>query len=174
MFRCVARYGYKDIRKEDHRVFEQLLVESLEKFLRRESQEIALEASTIEPDVVTEPDETSVRFSDSQSVETTDELHVPLLFRHTTGGIEDLPASAFPEEEPGLEYELSALQEATASGFTYLLAHGEVRARKESFFTKKLMVNYFYGFLRRNCRAGTANLRVPHMNIIRVGMTYMV
>ncbi|KAJ3707533.1 hypothetical protein LUZ61_011238 [Rhynchospora tenuis] len=174
MFRCVARYGYKDIRKEDHRVFEQLLVESLEKFLRREAQEIALETSTIEPDVVTEPDETSVHFSDSQSVETTNDLHVPLLSGHTTGGIEDLPASVFPEEEPALEYELSALREATASGFTYLLAHGEVRAKKESFFVKKLMVNYFYGFLRRNCRAGTANLRVPHMNIIRVGMTYMV
>ncbi|KAJ4758599.1 Potassium transporter [Rhynchospora pubera] len=174
MFRCVARYGYKDIRKEDHRVFEQLLVDSLEKFLRREAQEIALESSTVEPDVVTEPDETSVRFSDSQSVETTNDLHVPLLSGHMTSGIENLPESAFPEEEPALEYELSALREATASGFTYLLAHGEVRAKKESFFVKKLMVNYFYGFLRRNCRAGTANLRVPHMDIIRVGMTYMV
>ncbi|KAK8962118.1 putative potassium transporter 12 [Platanthera guangdongensis] len=41
MFRCVARYGYKDVRKEDHRTFEQLLVDSLDKFLRKEAQELA-------------------------------------------------------------------------------------------------------------------------------------
>ncbi|KAK9277644.1 hypothetical protein L1049_007190 [Liquidambar formosana] len=44
MFRCVARYGYKDVRKEDHHAFEQLLVESLEKFLRREAQDLAWKA----------------------------------------------------------------------------------------------------------------------------------
>lgn len=34
MFRSVARYGYKDVRKEDHHAFEQLLIESLEKFFK--------------------------------------------------------------------------------------------------------------------------------------------
>ncbi|GAB2280434.1 Putative potassium transporter 12 [Dionaea muscipula] len=60
LFRCVARYGYKDVRKEDHHAFEQLLVESLEKFLRREAQDLALEANfnnefsvTVRPTVLT-------------------------------------------------------------------------------------------------------------------------
>ena len=41
--RCVARFGYKDVIKEDHHIFDRILVESLEKFLRREAQELALE-----------------------------------------------------------------------------------------------------------------------------------
>eukprot|EP00249_Psilotum_nudum_P018190 c26681_g1_i1 orf=98-2524(+) len=43
LFRCVARYGYKDIRKEDHFIFEQLLILSLEAFICQEAQDYALE-----------------------------------------------------------------------------------------------------------------------------------
>ncbi|KAG2634807.1 hypothetical protein PVAP13_2NG331412 [Panicum virgatum] len=181
MFRCVARYGYKDVRKEDHGFFEQLLVESLEKFLRREAQEIALETSTMEA----ERDDISVVSEVPQSPACEGDLQTPLLSDQRSGdhnrmGTRDdsspvLPSSSMSaEEDPALEYELEALREAMASGFTYLLAHGDVRARKESFFTKKFIINYFYAFLRRNCRAGTATLKVPHSNIMRVGMTYMV
>ncbi|XP_066397302.1 potassium transporter 23-like [Miscanthus floridulus] len=181
MFRCVARYGYKDIRKEDHGFFEQLLAESLEKFLRREAQEIAFEASTMEA----ERDDISVVSEVPQSPACDGDLQTPLLSDQrsgdnnrmvTTDGSDPvLPSSSMSaEEDPGLEYELAALREAMASGFTYLLAHGDVRARKESVFTKKFVINYFYAFLRRNCRAGTATLKVPHSNVMRVGMTYMV
>ncbi|EYU31285.1 hypothetical protein MIMGU_mgv1a0220461mg, partial [Erythranthe guttata] len=87
-----------------------------------------------------------------------------------------LPESSMTggDVDPGLEYELAALREASGSGFTYLLGHGDVRAAKSSFFVKKLVVNYFYAFLRRNCRGGAATMRVPHMNVMRVEMTYMV
>ncbi|KAK9119660.1 hypothetical protein Scep_017753 [Stephania cephalantha] len=177
MFRCIARYGYKDIRKEDHHAFEQLLVESLEKFLRREAQDLALETGIADMEF----DSVSVRSRDDglQGSEAGD-LHVPLL---NARNIEEAGTSTSPElatsnlpvdEDPSLEYELSALREAMDSGFTYLLAHGDVRARKESWFLKKLVINYFYAFLRRNCRAGAANMSVPHMNIMQVGMTYMV
>ena len=185
MFRCVARYGYKDVRKEDHGFFEHLLVESLEKFLRREAQELALEASTMEP----ERDDVS-GVSEAPPFRAAaagggGDLHVPLLsdqrlgddnrMSGTEGSVPLLPTSSIsPEEDPSLEYELAALREAIASGFTYLLAHGDVRATKQSFFTKKFIINYFYAFLRRNCRVGTATLKVPHSNIMRVGMTYMV
>ncbi|KAM7250591.1 hypothetical protein ACFE04_022474 [Oxalis oulophora] len=164
MFRCIARYGYKDIRKEDHHLFEQLLVESLEKFLHREAQEVALEH-------IDNSEIDSIRSRNS------DDLSVPLLHdeRFEDGALGILPSSDLPlDEDPSLEYELSALKEAMDSGFTYLLAHGDVRAKKNSVFIKKLVINYFYAFLRRNCRANAASLRVPHMNILEVGMTYMV
>ncbi|XVF84931.1 hypothetical protein PTKIN_Ptkin17bG0078700 [Pterospermum kingtungense] len=182
MFRCIARYGYKDIRKEDHHAFEQLLVQSLENFLRKEAQDLALESNLHEMDL----DSVSV---DSRDYATTgaygnDELKIPLMHdrRSEEAGTsisEDasvaLPSSVMSsDEDPSLEYELSALREAMNSGFTYLLAHGDVRAKKNSFFLKKLVINYFYAFLRRNCRAGAANMSVPHMNILQVGMTYMV
>nr|CAD1840306.1 unnamed protein product [Ananas comosus var. bracteatus] len=46
MFRCIARYGYKDGRKENHRIFEQLLIDSLEKFIRKEAQERSLQSES--------------------------------------------------------------------------------------------------------------------------------
>lgn len=182
MFRCIARYGYKDIRKEDHGSFEQLLTESLEKFLRKEAGDLALEAELDDLDM----DSVSVR---SREPGTSDgimgDLRTPLIQdprwgeTHTSTSEEaasiELPSSVMSsEEDPALEYELSALREAVGSGFTYLLAHGDVRAKKESCFLKKFVINYFYAFLTRNCRGGAAVMRVPHMNIIEVGMTYMV
>ncbi|XP_061975033.1 putative potassium transporter 12 isoform X3 [Populus nigra] len=181
MFRCVARYGYKDVRKEGHHVFEQLLVDSLEKFLRREAQDLAIESNLNEYF-----DNASERSRDSGAAggDGTDELRVPLMhdqrLEDPGSSISEETSSAFPssvmslDEDPSLEYELSALREAMDSGFTYLLAHGDVRAKKNSFFFKKLVINYFYAFLRKNCRAGAANMSVPHMNILQVGMTYMV
>ncbi|KAL0357945.1 UNVERIFIED_CONTAM: putative potassium transporter 12 [Sesamum calycinum] len=183
MFRCIARYGYKDIRKEDHHAFEQLLWESLEKFLRKEAQDLALETSLQERDL----DSISMRSrdDDNQDLDGIGDLKTPLLQgprTDETGAstslrpqLPELPASVMAvDEDPSLEYELSALKEASDSGFTYLLGHGDVRATKNSVFLKKLVVNYFYAFLRRNCRGGAATMRVPHMNIMRVGMTYMV
>lgn len=164
IFQCVARYGYKDVRKEDHHAFEQLLVESLEKFMRKEAQDLELENDINDADF------------DSVSVgqrSYSGELSVPLI---QPDGDPVLPSSVMGpiDDDPSLEYELSALREATESGFTYLLGHGDVRARKDSFFLKKLVINYFYSFLRNNCRGGAATMKVPHMNIIQVSMTYMV
>ncbi|WJX87871.1 Putative potassium transporter 12 [Trifolium repens] len=184
MFRCVARYGYKDVRKEDHHAFEQLLIESLEKFLRMEALEAALE---LEGNLTDNLDSISVdtRNSDLATGNGIEELRIPLMHGQNLEGIGTstshqaastlLPSSYMPsDEDPSLEYELAALREATDSGFTYLLGHGDVRAKKNSFFFKKLVINYFYAFLRKNCRGGTANMKVPHTNIMQVGMTYMV
>ncbi|XP_042500706.1 putative potassium transporter 12 isoform X2 [Macadamia integrifolia] len=179
MFRCIARYGYKDVRKEDHHAFEQLLVESLQNFLRKEAQDIALENHLTD-----EVDNDSVRSKETLVLgNEVGELQVPLMQDQRTEegacssgeAISMLPASVMSsDEDPSLEYELSALREAMDSGFTYLLGHGDVRARKDSWFLKKLVINYIYAFLRKNCRAGAANMRVPHMNIMQVRVTYMV
>lgn len=165
LFRCIARYGYKDIRKEDHQYFEQLLVESLEKFLRREALEFAMESNLND----NEFDSVSVRSRDLG------DLRAPLMQdqRLEDSGISTLE-EGLSDEDPSLEYEFSALREAMESGFTYLLAHADVRAKKDSWFIKKLVINYFYAFLRRNCRASAADTSGPRMNIMRVGMTYMV
>ncbi|XP_057496462.1 putative potassium transporter 12 [Actinidia eriantha] len=182
IFRCVARYGYKDVRKEENRAFEQLLVESLEKFLRMEAQDLALESNLEE----IEFDSISERSRDPQVSrgDGAGELRIPLMseqrFEEAESSTSCETVSALPfsvmssDEDPSLEYELSALREAMDSGFTYLLGHGDVRAKKNSWFLKKLVINYFYAFLRKNCRGGAATMKVPHTNIMQVGMTYMV
>ncbi|KAL0384475.1 UNVERIFIED_CONTAM: Potassium transporter 7 [Sesamum radiatum] len=184
IFRCVARYGYKDVRKENHQTFEQLLIESLEKFIRREAQERSLESDGDEDSDSEEEHAVSrILIAPNGSVYS---LGIPLLteFKDTSKFISEASTS---EEKPGpsidqitvdaeqsLEKELSFLRKAKESGVVYLLGHGDIRARKESWFIKKLVINYFYAFLRKNCRRGTANLSVPHSHLIQVGMTYMV
>lgn len=182
MFRCIARYGYKDVRKEHHQTFEQLLIESLEKFIRREAQERSLESEE-DSDTDTEEENSYSRIlvAPNGSVYS---LGVPLLGDY--GCIEKAssePSSSFDDSQDeeammeagqSLERELSFIRKAKESGVVYLLGHGDIRARKDSWFIKKLVINYFYAFLRKNCRRGIATLSVPHTNLLQVGMTYMV
>ncbi|XP_057803992.1 potassium transporter 7 [Salvia miltiorrhiza] len=182
IFRCVARYGYKDVRKENHQTFEQLLIESLEKFIRREAQERSLESDDDDSDAEAESF-SRILIAPNGSVYS---LGVPLLeeFKDTSkfiseGSTVKEQQQAQTEEitidaEQSLEKELSFLRKAKESGVVYLLGHGDIRARKDSWFIKKLVINYFYAFLRKNSRRGTANLSVPHSHLIQVGMTYMV
>ncbi|XP_026446993.1 potassium transporter 7-like isoform X1 [Papaver somniferum] len=183
IFRCIARYGYKDVRKENHQTFEQLLIESLEKFIRREAQERQLES---DGDEDTESDDeinsSRLLIAPNGSVYS---LGVPLLadftcpekpiFEASTSAevVPFLPGETLDQEQ-SLERELSFIRKAKESGVVYLLGHGDIRARKDSWFIKKLIINYFYAFLRKNCRRGIANLSVPHSNLMQVGMTYMV
>ncbi|XP_039130494.1 potassium transporter 7-like [Dioscorea cayenensis subsp. rotundata] len=180
MFRCIARYGYKDVRKENHQTFEQLLIESLEKFIRREAQERSLES---DEDADTDAEEEACsRFliAPNGSVYS---LGVPLLADYSCIEKPSSEASTSSPEvrdeitadaSQSLERELSFLHKAKESGVVYLLGHGDIRARKDSWFIKKLVINYFYAFLRKNCRRGIATLSVPHTNLMQVGMTYMV
>ncbi|XP_057420839.1 potassium transporter 7-like isoform X2 [Lotus japonicus] len=184
MFRCIARYGYKDVRKENHQTFEQMLMESLEKFIRREAQERSLESDG--NDDTESEDEYSgsrVLIAPNGSVYS---LGVPLLADFNDIGKSIFEASTSEEvnntspkppvldAEQSLERELSFIRMAKESGLVYLLGHGDIRARKDSWFIKKLMINYFYAFLRKNCRRGITNLSVPHSHLMQVGMTYMV
>ena len=179
------RYGYKDIRKESHQTFEQLLIESLEKFICREAQERQLESDGDE-DTDSEEDTSFSRvlIAPNGSVYS---LGVPLLaeFRGSSNPISeastseemkaDSPADpSMPDAEHSLERKLSFIRKAKESGVVYIRGHGDIRARKDSWFIKKLVINYFYAFLRKNCRRGIANLSVPHSNLMQVGMTYMV
>ncbi|XP_078440778.1 K+ uptake permease 7 [Wolffia australiana] len=160
MFRCLARYGYKDVRKENHQAFEQLLIESLEKFIRREAQERSLES-----DIDSDDDDEDVNFYVGAEPH-----HFPLL----SGDQLTEEEMSMPDARQSMENELSFVRTAKESGMVYLLGHGEIRARKDSWFVKKLAINYFYAFLRRNCRRGVASLSIPHSNLVQVGMTYMV
>ncbi|CAA7400984.1 unnamed protein product [Spirodela intermedia] len=195
MFRCIARYGYKDVRKENHQTFEQLLIESLEKFIRREAQERSLESDEDATDSDEERDDDEETFSRLMISPNGGvySLQAPLLSDDRLsaaageaecsssgggGGGGDVGAAAVVPVEAAarqsLERELSFIRGAKESGVVYLLGHGDIRARKDSWFLKKLVINYFYAFLRKNCRRGIATLSVPHTNLMQVGMTYMV
>ncbi|KAM3385378.1 hypothetical protein ACQJBY_009329 [Aegilops geniculata] len=182
MFRCIARYGYKDVRKENPQTFEQLLIESLEKFIRREAQERSLES---DENGNTDSEEEVASSSSRVLVGPNGSIYslgVPLLAE--CGGVSNPnfgSSTSFDGSLDGtmdgrrsLDNELSFIHKAKECGVVYLLGHGDIRARKESFFVKKLVINYFYAFLRKNCRRGIATLSIPHTRLMQVAMQYMV
>jgi KUP system potassium uptake protein len=182
IFRCVARYGYKDVRKESHEIFEELLLKSLETFIHRDSQEYVLEFG----DVQRPSDDNDNGVSPpavGRNEPVPDELTQPLLQRIADENIDDIDVVETPESldfrEPVADSnalkELLLLEEAKKKGrVVYLIGHADVRAKKESWFFRKLVINYFYSFLSRNCRATSDLLNVPPTKRLQVGMTYMV
>jgi hypothetical protein len=175
------RYGYKDVRKENPQAFEQLLIESLEKFIRREAQERSLESDHNDD---TDSEEEIASSSSRVLVGPNGSIYslgVPLA--ESAGAVNSALGSSasfdgsLDEAMDGrrsLDNELSFIHKAKESGVVYLLGHGDIRARKESFFLKKLVINYFYAFLRKNCRRGIATLSIPHTMLMQVAMQYMV
>lgn len=175
------RYGYKDVRKENHQTFEQLLIDSLEKFIRREAQELLLESdhydSDTDSDVINPLPQSSSRYPVGPNGDLYS-LSMPLLQNEKCPLWE--PSTSFDESRDGddvdslVDKELLFMRRAKESGVVYLLGHGDIRARKDSWFFKKLVINYFYAFLRKNCRRGITTLSVPHSKLMQVSMTYMV
>jgi hypothetical protein len=159
-------------------------MESLEKFIRREAQERSLESDGDEDtDLEDEYSNSRVLIAPNGSVY---QLGVPLLADFNETLIPSFEASTSVDAPPAspkapvldaeqlLERELAFIRTAKESGLVYLLGHGDIRARKDSWFAKKLVINYFYAFLRKNCRRGVTNLSVPQSHLLQVGMTYMV
>ena len=123
------------MRKESHQAFEQILIESLEKFIRKEAQERALESDGDHNDTDSEDDTTLSRvlIAPNGSVYS---LGVPLLAEHMNSSNKrpmerrkasiDFgagPSSALDVEQ-SLEKELSFIHKAKESGVVYLLGHG--------------------------------------------------
>uniref|UniRef100_A0A0E0H5T8 Potassium transporter n=1 Tax=Oryza nivara TaxID=4536 RepID=A0A0E0H5T8_ORYNI len=132
MFRCIARYGYKDKNQESQSTFERLLIEGLEKFIQREAVELSLQSGDdIDSD-------------------------------------EEPPT---PSRTINLELELAFIRQAKQSGAVYLIDNPIVKARKNSWFFKKLIINYFFAFLRNNCRRAMMSMSIPHTNVMQFRVT---
>ncbi|CAA7394174.1 unnamed protein product [Spirodela intermedia] len=66
------------------------------------------------------------------------------------------------------------LMEAKEAGVAYLMGHTRVYARRSSPLLKKLAIDVFYGFLRRNCRRPADELGISPSSLIEIGMVYYV
>ncbi|EEC77974.1 hypothetical protein OsI_17345 [Oryza sativa Indica Group] len=178
MFRCIARYGYKDKNQESQSTFERLLIEGLEKFIQREAVELSLQSgddidSDEEPPT---PSRTIVAPNGSLY-----SLDVPLLadFVPSAEVIPEASCST-PQHDPvvdytqNLELELAFIRQAKQSGAVYLIDNPIVKARKNSWFFKKLIINYFFAFLRNNCRRAMMSMSIPHTNVMQVRLTSYV
>lgn len=194
MYRCIVRYGYKDVQKDDEN-FENHLVMSIAKFIQMEAEEAASSGSyesstegrmavihttdTTGTGLVVRDsnDEAGTSLTRSSKSETLQSLQS--IYEQESGGMSRRRRVRFQisEEEqidPQVRDELSDLLEAKEAGVAYIIGHSYVKARKNSNFLKTFAIDYAYSFLRKNCRGPSVTLHIPHISLIEVGMIYYV
>lgn len=181
LYRCIARYGYHDIHKDDVE-FEKDLVRSIAEFIRSERPECDLGLEELECDEkmtvvgTSSANREGIRLSedrDSSEMAGTSELREiksPERVRKRVRFV--LPES--PRINREAEEELKELMEAREAGMAFILGHSYVRAKRGSSFMKKMVINFGYDFLRRNFRGPSYALSIPHASTLEVGMVYHV
>ncbi|KAK9113314.1 hypothetical protein Syun_020111 [Stephania yunnanensis] len=188
MFRCIVRYGYKDV-MEGPEEFEEQLVKHLKEFVRHEHfilENNATDKQTTSQ-VVLQPEaainiphsgllvkETKVSGQGSSTVHIEEALPQPnsISSRGSSGSIR--PASAIGEAVQGAEEEMQFIQKAMEKGVVYLLGETEVVAKPNSSVLKVISVDYIYNFLKKNFRQGEKIMAIPQSRLVRVGMTYEI
>ncbi|KAG5522253.1 hypothetical protein RHGRI_034439 [Rhododendron griersonianum] len=184
LYRCIVRYGYRDVQKDDLE-FEKDLVCVLAEFIRtgkvgahnpgedseKEDERMAVigtpsthtEGIRMHEDEANNPPHASTsQLKENESPVTQPRRRVRFV----------IPES--PEIDKGAREELQELMEARDAGVVYILGHSYIRAKQGSSLVKKLVINYGYDLLRRNSRAHTTALSVPHASTLEVGMAYQI
>ncbi|KAL0452869.1 UNVERIFIED_CONTAM: Potassium transporter 4 [Sesamum latifolium] len=194
MYRCIVRYGYKDLQGDDGN-FENQLIQSIAEFIQME----AVEPQFLSPDsvsydgrmavissrsfqsgsslVVSETEEfglsNSIQSSKSLTLQSLrsayDDENPQMRRRHVRFQIPQSPGM-----DPSVRDELLELIEAKEAGVAYIMGHSYIKARRSSSFLKKLVIDFGYSFLRKNCRGPAVALHIPHISLIEVGMIYHV
>ncbi|KAF9606936.1 hypothetical protein IFM89_030234 [Coptis chinensis] len=184
IYRCIVRYGYHDIHKDDV-AFEKDLICSIAEFIRSERLEPNGRAQDLEKEdenmtvvgtssahtegiQMCEEDEGPSDIAGSSEVR---EIQSPVGPRKRVRFV--LPEKS-PEIDQGAHEELQELMEAREAGMAFILGHSYVRAKRQSSLIKRLVINFGYDFLRRNSRGPTYASSIPHVSTLEVGMVYLV
>ncbi|XP_057825831.2 potassium transporter 1 isoform X1 [Cryptomeria japonica] len=187
MFRCIVRYGYKDIHHENND-FENHLVMNIAEFMKRESEEdnvshnarnhefcdrmsvFGTPSKSLMKMVVSEDQEGDGHLSYPRSP--MEEPVVSVVPKRKKKVRFEVPVS--PEIDSGIRKELMELVEAKDAGVAYILGHSYVKAKRPCFILKKFAIDFAYTFLKKNCRGPSISLGIPHISLIEVGMIYYV
>lgn len=177
MFRCVARYGYKDLHRKDDD-FEKKLFDNLFMFVRLEammegcsdSDEYSLYGQQTEKsreNLLNNNGNTSPSIGDF-TMSTVDSI-VPV--RSPVNGNNTVTSQMSNQTEM---YELEFMNNCRDAGVVHILGNTVVRARRDSRFYKKIAVDYIYAFLRKVCREHSVIFNVPHESLLNVGQIFYV
>ncbi|XP_051213783.1 potassium transporter 7 [Lolium perenne] len=194
MYRCIVRYGYKDVQKDDEN-FENHLVMSIAKFIQMEAEESASSGSYESSNegrmavihttdaagtglIMRDSNDSAAGTSLTRSSKSETLQSLQSIYEQESGGISRRRVRFQIEQEeqinPQVRDELSDLLEAKEAGVAYIIGHSYVKARKNSNLFKSFAINYAYSFLRKNCRGPSVTLHIPHISLIEVGMIYYV
>ncbi|EPS71744.1 hypothetical protein M569_03013, partial [Genlisea aurea] len=194
MYRCIVRYGYKDLQRDDGD-FENLLIQSLAEFIQMEAVEQRISSPEVDGRmavigsrafgtsnasslIISEADDddeygSMQSSSKSQALQSLrsvygDESPYPRRRRRVRF---QLPEPS-PAMDPEVREELMELVGGKEAGIAYIMGHSYIKARRSSSFLKKAVIDFGYSFLRKNCRGPAVALNIPHISLIEVGMIY--
>lgn len=185
VYRCIVRYGYRDVHKDDVE-FEKDLVCSIAEFIRKQKDDPTLDgradgemgnneevmtvigtpSTNVDGVHMCSPSPDGLGLPEVEEIQSSSSSQVKKRVRFV------VPES--PKIDDGSRAELRDLMEAREAGVAYILGHSYVKAKQGSSMIKKLFINYGYEFLRRNSRPSTDSLMVPHASTLEVGMMYHV
>ncbi|XP_058197073.1 potassium transporter 11-like isoform X2 [Rhododendron vialii] len=176
MFRCVARYGYKDLHKKDDE-FEKKLFDNLFVYIRLESM----------MEECSDSDEYSLCGGHQKTEQSTD-----LLLRENNANSVDPTASSvesiiqvispnhstvMSSDQISSQTEIDEqefLTKCMDAGVVHILGNTVVRARRGSNICKRVAINYIYAFLRKICRENSVIFNLPHESLLNVGQIFSV
>ncbi|OIV93907.1 hypothetical protein TanjilG_05610 [Lupinus angustifolius] len=175
IYRCIVRYGYCDVHKDDVE-FEKDVVFSIAEFIRKGTT--SNEAEVVEKDddkmivvgTCTNPSFISEHNHNDHDVKEVKELKSPMLNQPKKRVKFVLPESPKFDDKGAME----ELMEAREAGVTYIIGHSYMRAKQGSNMLKKIVISLGYEFLRRNSRAPSYVVNVPHASTLEVGIQYQV
>ncbi|KAI3923923.1 hypothetical protein MKW98_012712 [Papaver atlanticum] len=186
MFRCVARYGYKDLHRKDDD-FEEKLFENLFLFVRLEYM---MEGCSDSEEYSSYGQQT-VGSGDSQLTNNRNmTISLKVDSTVTSSGDDDdgiIPAKSSalsapnnffssagqPSHQTELD-EMEYLKRCRDAGVVHILGNTVIRARRDSEFIKKISIDYVYAFLKRVCRENSVIFHVPHESLLNVGQIFYV
>nr|GLL18657.1 potassium transporter 8-like [Ipomoea trifida] len=189
VYRCIARYGYRDVHMDDVE-FEKDLLCSIEQFIRSETPPEAPErgdlidfdddermtvigttSTYLDGKTMSEDGEnmsaTATSTTELREISSTEMMTV-------TGRRVRFLVPESPQMDPSVRAELRDLMEAREAGMAFILGRCYVKAKSGSSFMKKVVIDLGYDFLRRNSRGPTYALSFPRASTLEVGMIYLV
>ncbi|KAK7367881.1 hypothetical protein VNO80_09901 [Phaseolus coccineus] len=183
LYRCIVRYGYRDVHKDDVE-FENDLLCSIAEFIRTEKT--GLNSSNDESGkddrmAVVGTCSTHSLLMSEDNVENVDkagpselkEIKSPKVIKHQKKRVRFLVPES-PKMDTGAMEELEEVMEAREGGVAYIIGQTHMRAKPGSSMVKKIAIDLVYEFLRRNSRAPSFVTGVPHASSLEVGMMYQV
>ncbi|KAG5006104.1 hypothetical protein JHK85_024646 [Glycine max] len=179
MFRCVARYGYKDLHKKDED-FEKKLFHNLFVFVKLESM---MEGCSDSDDYSLYDEQTerstqgllnnntnTAALNMDPTVSSVDSIVSVSSPLHINATIQSSGHVSSHTEVDEVEF----LNNCRDAGVVHILGNTVVRARRDSRFHKKIAVDYIYAFLRKICRENSVIFNVPHESLLNVGQVFYV
>lgn len=179
IFRCVARYGYRDLHKKDEG-FEKKLFDNLFMFVRLESMmegcsdsdqySVYGQQTEQSRDVLLNNNGNTASFNIDSPVSSEDSILPVISPPHVNITVRSCGQVSNHTEVDELEF----LNRCRDAGVVHILGNTVVMARRDSRFYKKIAVDYIYAFLRKICREHSVIFNVPHESLLNVGQIFYV